>query len=148
MTPLFDMVQKWFVTLPHCAALGLEFAGLEGDKATFRVDYRPELVGNGYKGIVHGGVITSLIDTTSALSVFAKLEAAEAMATLDLRIDYLKAATPHQAIYCTAECYKLARQIAFTRAVCHHGDPNDPIAHGIATFMRATSTNPFGQGAV
>lgn len=76
MTPLFDMVQKWFVTLPHCAALGLEFAGLEGDKATFRVDYRPELVGNGCKGIVHGGVITSLIDTTSALSVFAKLEAA------------------------------------------------------------------------
>ena len=147
MTELLDTLQRWFVSLPHCATLGFEFIGVEDGKPTLKVNYRDDLVGNGSNGVIHGGVITSLVDTTSALSVFSHLDSAEAMATLDLRIDYLKAATPGLAIYCTAECYKLTRQIGFTRAVCHHGDPSDPIAHGVATFMRGSSNAILGGDA-
>ncbi len=81
MTELLNTLQRWLITLPHCATLGFEFVGVSHGKPTLKVNYRPDLVGNGSNGVVHGGVITSLVDTTSALSVFSHLDSAEAMAT-------------------------------------------------------------------
>lgn len=146
MTPLVEQLAQWFMTLPHCATLGMRFVGTEGHTATMALDWREDLVGNPATGVLHGGVITSLIDTTSATAIFTRLEEAEAMATLDLRIDYLKPAEPGKTVFCRAECYRLTRQIGFTRAVCHQGDPSDPIAHGVATFMRASSSAVLGEG--
>ena len=134
-----------FVSLPHCRTLGFEYLGTVGRKPTLRVAWREDLVGNPASGVVHGGVITSIVDTTSAVSVAANMHDYETIATLDLRIDYLKAATPGKAIYCTAECYRMASQIAFTRAVCYHDSPDDPIAHGVATFMRGSNPKPMLQ---
>lgn len=146
MSDLFEQMQRWVVSLPHCATLGLRFAGMAHQKVTLALDWREDLVGNPTSGVLHGGVITSLVDSTSALAVFTRLAAAEAMATLDLRIDYLRAAEPRQPVFCEAECYHLTRQIAFTRAICHQGNREDPLAHGVATFMRASSRAVFGHG--
>ncbi|MBV8636035.1 MAG: PaaI family thioesterase [Burkholderiaceae bacterium] len=140
---LFEEVANWFCGLPHCRTIGLEFVNGERGRATMRVPYNTALVGNPRSGVLHGGVITSLIDTCSATAVAAHLEDFETIATLDLRIDYLKPATPGRTIYCTAECYRFASQIAFTRAVCYHDSIDDPIAHGIATFMRGSSSTPM-----
>ncbi|WP_199101671.1 PaaI family thioesterase [Aquitalea sp. ASV11] len=136
---VLETMSKLFVSLPHCATLGFQYLGTEGRRPVLKVEWREDLVGNPASGTIHGGVITSLVDTTSAVSVTACLPDFETIATLDLRIDYLKAATPGKAIHCRAECYRLASQIAFTRAVCYHDDPADPIAHGVATFMRESS---------
>ncbi|BBF85438.1 hypothetical protein DLM_1822 [Aquitalea magnusonii] len=136
---VLETMSKLFVSLPHCATLGFQYLGTEGRRPVLKVEWREDLVGNPASGTIHGGVITSLVDTTSAVSVTACLPDFETIATLDLRIDYLTAATPGKAIHCRAECYRLASQIAFTRAVCYHDDPADPIAHGVATFMRESS---------
>jgi uncharacterized protein (TIGR00369 family) len=141
---LLQTLSRLFVSLPHSIALGLQYEGCdEAGRVTLRVDWREDLVGNPVSGVIHGGVITSLVDTSSATAVAARLEQAEAIATLDLRIDYLKAAQPGREIHCRAECYRLAHQVAFTRAVCFHDTPDDPIAHGIATFMRESSPLPM-----
>lgn len=140
---VYAVLSEVFVTLPHCRALGFVQVGTSGRKPTLKVDWREDLVGNPASGVVHGGVITSLVDTCSAISVTAHLSDFETIATLDLRIDYLKAATPGRAIFCTAECYRLANQVAFTRAVCYHDSPDAPIAHGVATFMRESSPVPM-----
>ncbi|WP_434627065.1 PaaI family thioesterase [Chromobacterium sp. CV08] len=142
---VLEMMSQLFVSFPHCATLGFEYVGTEGRKPTLQLAWREGLVGNPATGILHGGVITSLVDTCSAIAVTAQLPGLETIATLDLRIDYLKSATPGKAIRCTAECYRLASQIAFTRAVCYHDDPSDPIAHGVATFMRESSRTPMVQ---
>ena len=60
------------------------------------------------------------------------------IATLDLRIDYLKPATPNQPVRTRAHCYKVTRSVAFTRAVAFHDDPDDPIASSAGTFMIGT----------
>ncbi len=57
------------------------------------------------------------------------------IATLDLRIDYMKPATPGKDLLARAECYKLTRNVAFVRGVAYHDDPSDPIATSVATFM-------------
>jgi uncharacterized protein (TIGR00369 family) len=145
---LFDDVAKWFCGIPHSATIGLEFVLGERGRAVMRVPYNTALVGNPRSGVLHGGVITSLIDTTSALSVFSMLESREAIATLDLRIDYLRSATPGEPVYCTAECYRLGRQIGFTRATAYQEGNDKPIAHGVGTFMRESSTAQLGNTGV
>ena len=75
MTELLDTLQRWFVSLPHCATLGFEFIGVEDGKPTLKVNYRDDLVGNGAMACDSRRVITSLVDTTSALSVFSHLTA-------------------------------------------------------------------------
>ena len=136
-TELFEQVAQLFPTLPHCVQLGLRFIERDGVKPVIAVDWRDDLVGNPSTGVVHGGVITSLVDTCSALSVIPYLkEIEESFATLDLRIDYACAARPGSTIFCRAECYRLTPSIAFTRAICYHeGEEYEPIAHGVATFF-------------
>jgi uncharacterized protein (TIGR00369 family) len=142
---LFNEIAHWFCQIPHSATIGLEFVHGERSQATLRVPYNTALVGNPRSGVLHGGVITSLIDTTSALSVFSLLNEREAIATLDLRVDYLRGATPGEPVYCSAECYRLGRQIAFTRATVYQESNDQPIAHGVATFMRDSSAAQLGK---
>lgn len=141
---LFAEVAKWFCQIPHSATIGLEFVNGQRGAASLRVPYNTALVGNPRSGVLHGGVITSLIDTTSALAVYSLLNKVESIATLDLRIDYLRSATPGEPVYCTAECYRLGRQIGFTRATAYQEGNDQPIAYGVGTFMRDASDSKTG----
>jgi uncharacterized protein (TIGR00369 family) len=93
------------------------------------------VVGNRASGVVHGGVITALLDSCYGLAIFVRMNVLRAMATLDLRIDYLKAATPGREIYGGAVCYKLGHELAFVRGAAYHDSPDDPIATSSAIFM-------------
>jgi uncharacterized protein (TIGR00369 family) len=122
-------------SVPLNAALGLVVDDIDSGLAVMRLPYRDDLVGNPETGVLHGGVITALVDACSGLAVFSKLGRPTRIATLDLRIDYLKPATPGEAVRARAECYKLTRQIAFTRALAYHDDAADPIAASAGTFI-------------
>lgn len=58
-----------------------------------------------------------------------------AQATLDLRVDYLRPATPGKTVIGRGECYRITRAIGFVRGQAHDGDPADPLAHVAGTFM-------------
>jgi uncharacterized protein (TIGR00369 family) len=92
-------------------------------------------VGNPETGVLHGGCITSLIDATCGGAVVMSLAAPRRIATLDLRIDYVRPALPHQEVICEAHCYKVTRHVAFVRAAAHHGDAASPIATSSGTFV-------------
>ncbi|HJK93481.1 MAG TPA: PaaI family thioesterase [Polyangiaceae bacterium LLY-WYZ-15_(1-7)] len=124
--------------VPYNAWLGLETVDV-GEKGAgrlvLRLPFREELVGNPETGVLHGGVITAAMDATSGGSVFLALAEPLRIATLDLRIDYLRPAEAGRDVLCSAHCYRVSRQVAFTRGVAHHGDPGEPIAHAVGTFM-------------
>lgn len=121
--------------VPYNAALGLRVEDFEEGVSYLRLPYRAELVGNPATGVLHGGIVTSLIDAACGMAVFMKLQRVIRIATLDLRIDYLKPAEPPRDVRARAECYKVTRQIAFVRALAYHDDPADPIASSAGTFM-------------
>jgi uncharacterized protein (TIGR00369 family) len=121
--------------IPHNRALGLRAIDCGPGWATLRLPYKEELIGNPDTGVLHGGAITSLVDATAGMAVFMKLLSPTRIATLDLRIDYLRPATPGQDVVARADCYKLTRQVAFVRALAYHEDPADPIASSASTFM-------------
>src|SRR5580704_11464170 len=108
----------WFSdTIPHSKALGIRIVDARRGFASMRLEWREELVGNPETGVLAGGPLTAL---------------------LDLRIDYVKPATPGQAVIAEAECYRITHSVAFTRAFAHHGDAKDPIAAAAGTFMLGT----------
>ena len=133
--------------VPHNVALGLELVdvGLGDGYATMRLPYAEALVGDPATGVLHGGAITALVDATCGAAVFMKLGKPIAIATLDLRIDYLKPATPGLAVTARADTIKLTRNVGFVRAVAYHEDPSDPIASAAATFMIGTAGRSVAQ---
>lgn len=142
---VFDEVAQWLCRIPHAATIGLQFLQGERGRATLLLPWTEKLVGDSRRGVLHGGVITSLVDSTSALSIFSLLGEPEAIATLDLRIDYLRPATPGQPVYCTAECYRLTGEIAFTRATAYQDDQSRPVAYSVGTFMRGAHRATIGE---
>jgi len=134
--------------VPHNLALGLRVLDVSPTGASFELPYDARLVGNPDTGTLHGGAITALLDACSGAAVFAALPSLVPIATLDLRIDYLKPATPPKAVRTRAECYKVTRQVAFTRATAYHDDPSDPIASAAGTFVIfEDAQSPMAQAA-
>ena len=129
------MVRAFSANVPHNRALGMQIREVGNSEAVFELPYDEKLVGNPDTGVIHGGVITALLDGASGAAVFAALPDLVPIATLDLRIDYLRPAEVGRTVTARATCYKMTRNVAFTRAVAYHDDPADPIAHSVGTFM-------------
>jgi uncharacterized protein (TIGR00369 family) len=132
------LVKQFSAGVPHNRALGIWIEEVTPGGTVFRLPYDAKLVGNPDTGVLHGGVITALLDGASGAAVFAALTDFVPIATLDLRIDYLRPAEAGKDVLAKATCYKLARNVAFTRAVAYHDDPENPIAHSVGTFMIST----------
>jgi uncharacterized protein (TIGR00369 family) len=121
--------------IPHCRRLGMQVVHLEPRTAVVRLPYRAELVGDPARGVVFGGVITTLLDHASGLAVACSLPELTSIATLDLRIDYLRAAEPGRDLVGRVECYKVGAQVAFVRGTAWDRSPDDPFASMLATMM-------------
>ena len=105
------------------------------DPLILKIPYRPELVGDPDTGVIAGGVVTTLLDSACGWATGLALKEPTSIATLDLRIDYMRAAEPGAEIRARAHCYKLTRSIAFVRATAYDRSPNDPVATAQAAFM-------------
>jgi len=97
--------------------------------------YRPVFVGDTATGVLHGGVVTAMLDESCGMAVQLALDGTRAIATLDLRIDYQKPATPGLEIRAHAVCYRTTRSIAFVRATAYQDSEDDPVATATACFM-------------
>ncbi len=137
LTGSFDplLFMKLIHKLGHTAALGLRYVSHGGDWSELVLPENPRLVGDPDTGIIASGPIVSLMDMATSMAVWIRRDRFVPQATLDMRIDYLRAAAPGRDIFGRGECYRLTRTIAFTRGTAHDGDPDDPIAHVAATFM-------------
>lgn len=126
--------------VPHNAALGITLIAASFTPAvvTVKMPWSPKLVGNPETQVLHGGVITTLLDTCCGASVFLKLKQPNAIATLDLRVDFLGRPPAHLDVFARAECYRHTASVAFVRAIAWAEDPEAPFATAAATFALAT----------
>src|SRR5262249_59982676 len=107
LAELFGSARRELIDhIPHCRRLGMEVVEVGPRTATVRLPYRDELVGDPVRRVVFGGGITTLIDHASGLAVFCSLAELKAIATLDLRVDYLRAAEPRPRRAGQAHCYE------------------------------------------
>ena len=116
-------------------ALGGTLEGYGDGHGRIRLPFQPFLVGNPDTGVIHGGVLTALLDQACGMAVGSALRAPAMIATLDLRIDYMKPAQPETNLIIESECLKIAHEVAFTRGYALQATRDDPVAIATATFM-------------
>ena len=100
---LLKIVREVYENLPFNRLLGLKVANLKPDEAGFTFAMGNELIGNAVHGILHGGVISAVLDATGGMTATASAikrrqglsqeEITDWIArigTIDMRVDYLR----------------------------------------------------------
>jgi uncharacterized protein (TIGR00369 family) len=130
-----ERVRAMMQWTPQGRALGIEVTRLEGTRVWGRAPYKPELVGDPETGVIAGGVITTLLDQLCGMAAVLAMREPAIVATIDMRIDYMRPAEPGRDVLAEAHCYKIGRNVAFVRAVAFEASPDNPIAHAASAFM-------------
>lgn len=124
---------------PHMRHLGYEILDLGRGTAHAKVRYSEAMIGDPNSGVLHGGVVTSLLDSTGGAAVLMRVRKPMPIATLDLRVDYMRPSAPGKDVYARVECYRATRNVAFVRGVAYDEDEQDPVAAMAATYMLRTT---------
>ncbi|MGV2496471.1 PaaI family thioesterase [Pelagerythrobacter aerophilus] len=119
----------------HPGWLGMRYVAHGADWVELALPWREDLVGETGSGILATGPIVSLMDMASGMAIWTATSEFLAIATLDLRVDYMRPARKGAAVNGRSECYRRTRSAAFVRGIAHDGDPDDPVAHVAGVFM-------------
>ena len=104
---------------PFSALLGFRYISVDADGAVVEADPGPEHC-NG-SGIVHGGFIASLLDTTTGWAVHARVPEGVAAPHVQLSVQYVRAAVPGTPLVCRARCLNVGKRIGSTEAELMQG---------------------------
>lgn len=107
--------------IPFNRLLGMRVEHLKAGSCVLRIPWRDELIGDPTRPAVHGGVLSTLIDTTGGAAVFSRLSSPEErVSTVDLRVDYLRPG-PSEDLLCFAHVIRMGNKVAVTRMHVYAG---------------------------
>ena len=137
-----QMCERYVESVRHSRELGIEIQETADQSVRARMPWQERLVGNPDTHMIHGGAIFAFLDQlgglANAMRVFPEFEITP---TIDFRIDHLRAPTPGASIIGAAECYRLSEHVAFVRLEAWAEGSDEPIATGLATYMRMKVAN-------
>ena len=128
--PYSDMIKEMYPMVPFQKLLGVEIVETKDDYAKVLIPFRQELAGGG--NAYHGGVISSLIDLTGALSVWMGHDTEKKgvkASTVTLNVQFLSAALG-QDIIAEGHCNKRGKELNFCDIDVFTADTNKLIAKG------------------
>lgn len=132
------MAQQFIEALPHARALSIRLTEIGDGVAEMALPYDERLIGDPETGVIHGGAVSTLMDTCSGAAVMSHPDAPGITATIDLRVEYMRPATPGAEIVARATCHHMTRSVAFVRVEATDGDPDRPVATGSGAFVVAS----------
>ncbi|PPK64910.1 PaaI family thioesterase [Actinokineospora auranticolor] len=114
-------------------SLGVTVQELEEGRAVYFLDPNPATINAMY--VVHGGVITTLMDTAMGSAVFTRLPDGVLYTTLELKVNFIRTVRMDGSrLTCTATTIHVGRSTATAEARVHDGD-GKLVAHGSCTCM-------------
>lgn len=120
---------------PHAEEIGMKMRAEGMGKVLVTIPYDEKLVGDVETGVIHGGVVTTILDTGCGIAAISRTGMPGGIATLDLRIDYMRPSKPDLMLQASCECYRVTRSVAFARGFAYDDDPDDPVATAAGAFM-------------
>ena len=150
MTPARDIepmdvkLRRMFeTTVPFNQVLGLKVESLDPQAPKLRFDMKPELIGNPRRQILHGGVISAVLDVAAGFAIHlavARQKAQEpgtgpfpSIGTIDLHVDYLRPGRGKHFI-ATGRVVRLGNRVAVAHMELVN-DEGELIATGGAAYM-------------
>lgn len=137
----------FFVSRGHSGWLGLKYSDHGDDWVELELPWREDLLGEEGQRVLASGPILSLMDMASGMAIWRAMADFSAIATLDLRVDYVRPAREGASVFGRSQCYRITRSAAFVRGLAHDGNEADPVAHIQGVFMKiAPSSAVPGNG--
>ncbi len=130
-----ERMMKLMARNGHNGLMGTRYVAHGEGWCELALPWREELVSDAATGILASGPIFTMMDMATSFSIWLKTGAYRPQATLDLRVDYLRPATPGETVIGRGECYHVTRSIGFVRGTAHDGNPEKPIAHVAGTYF-------------
>ena len=118
-------------TSPFYELLGIEEVVVREGYASLQMAFRPELT-HSY-GIVHGGALTALIDSTVALALLTRTQRGETITTIELKVNFL-ASVSSGMIVAEAILVHKGRRTAVADCTVRRGD-GKIVAKALVTYM-------------
>lgn len=135
-TSLLAQAERFLSMLRHCQVLQMRVEQADRSAITVVMPYAARIVGNPQTGAIHGGAITTLMDTACGMAILCGLDTFEVCPTLDLRIDYMHSSLAGHDVHGHAECYRVTRDVIFIRGTAYQESSSRPIAMAVGTYMR------------
>jgi uncharacterized protein (TIGR00369 family) len=114
--------------------LGFEVESVHDGRAIFRLDVRPRH--KQIHGVVHGGILAALADTTAAIAAYTVVPRGVELATLELKINYMEP-VPGGRVKADARVLRRGRNFVVTECEIWN-ESGSLAAKALLTFSAAT----------
>jgi uncharacterized protein (TIGR00369 family) len=114
--------------------LGFDVESVHDGRAIFRLDVRPKH--KQIHGVVHGGILAALADTTAAIAAYTVIPRGMELATLELKINYLEP-VPGGRVKADAKVLRSGRNFIVTECDIFN-ETGSLAAKAILTFSAAS----------
>src|SRR5262249_44520018 len=97
--------------VPFNRLLGLKGESAGDGRSVLTLPVRAEFVGAPRRPALHGGVVSSLVDTAGGMAAWSALSPGESVSTVDLRVDYLEPAGLGEPLRAQAELVRKGNRV-------------------------------------
>ncbi len=140
------VAEVFYKKIPFHSLIGFEFDELTNEQCRISFNSKPELIGNPYLGILHGGVTATALDVVGGCMAIAGMQIRNLhmseeeiskklikTGTIDLRVDYLRPGKGEH-FYAIAKLLRSGNKVAVVRMELHN-EKDTLIALGTGTYM-------------
>jgi uncharacterized protein (TIGR00369 family) len=131
-----DILEIMEQQVPFNRLLGIRGESAEKGKGVLVLPVRPDFVGDPRRPALHGGVISSLIDTAGGVAAWTALEEGESVSTVDLTVDYLEPARLGGQLRASAELLRKGNRVCHVRVRVTQDDTLVAEGRGVYNIHR------------
>ena len=117
--------------MPYYSTIGMDVKEIANGKARIELLMKKELSQN---GMIHGGVLASLIDASCACAAFSATKFVGFVTTIDLQVSYLKPVSKGM-IIATAECLRAGKNVLFCESKIRN-EEGELVCVGTSQLLR------------
>jgi len=131
-----DLMRVMEEHVPFNRLLGLRGESVAIGGCVLTLAVREEFIGDPRRPALHGGVVSSLIDTAGGLAAWSALPPGESVSTVDLRVDYLEPAGLGADLRATAALVRKGNRVCHVRIEVTQGDVLVADGRGVYNIHR------------